>query len=128
MNNICKGAHFKLKVIYFANCLLLKCTLAFPANNNLFMVNDKNKTTKARCNICLKLFTLYPIVPVADLEQTVEALKKNVSLSLVYVKNSQFINNARCYIYMLTFTCYIFYATSLLYLYLLAFKMKDREL
>ena len=60
--------------------------------------------------MCLKLFTLRSNVSVADLEQTVEALKMNVSLSLVYVKNSQFINNARYYMYMLTFTCYIYYA------------------
>ena len=60
--------------------------------------------------MCLKLFTLRSNVSVADLEQTVEALKTNVSLSLVYVKNFQFINNVRYYIYMLTFTCYIYYA------------------
>ena len=60
--------------------------------------------------MCLKLFTLRSNVSVADLEQTVEALKMNVSLSLVYVTNSQLINNTRCYIYMLTFTCYIYYA------------------
>ena len=95
-----------------------KCTLAFPANNNLFIVNDKNKNTKTRCEMCLKLFTLRSNVSVADLEQTVEALKMNVSLSLVYVKKSQFINNARYYIPM----------RHLLYLYLLAFKIKHRKL
>ena len=52
--------------------------------------------------MCLKLFKLRSNVFVADLEP----------LSLVYVKNSQFINNARYYIYMLTFTCYIYYGTS----------------
>ena len=62
--------------------------------------------------MCLKLFKLRSNVFVADLEQTVEASKMNVSLSLVYVKNSQFINNARYYIYMLTFTCYMYYAIS----------------
>ena len=60
--------------------------------------------------MCLKLFTLRSNVSVADLEQVFEALKMNVSLSLVYVKNPQFMNNARCYIYMLTFTFYIYYA------------------
>ena len=62
--------------------------------------------------MCLKLFKLRSNVFVADLEQTVEASKMNVSLSLVYLKNSHFINNARYYIYMLTFTCYIYYGTS----------------
>ena len=94
----------------FANTF--KCTLAFQGNNNLFIVNHKNKNTKARCEMCLKLFKLRSNVFVADLEQTVEASKMNVSLSLVYLKNSQFINNARYYIYMLTFTCYIHYGTS----------------
>ena len=50
------------------------CTLTFPANKSLFVVNDKNKNTKENCEMCLKLFTLPSNVFVADLEQVVEVL------------------------------------------------------
>ena len=50
------------------------CTLTFPANKSLFVVNDKNRNTKESCEMCLKLFTLPSNVFVADLEQAVEVL------------------------------------------------------
>ena len=70
------------------------------------MVNNKNKSIKARYEMCLKLFTLRSNVSFADLEQKIDALKL---LNLFYQQRQILYLHVKLYmLYLLCDVCFIY--------------------